>query len=179
MTTQTMVKPVLRNELKYYLSNTACLELEQRLRHVLSQDAHNQNRFGYMVRSLYFDSITDECLFEKQSGIKDRQKYRLRVYDPGTDRVKFEIKHKVNQMVYKETATIDRATAELFINGEFEKIDVPVLFLENENTFAAGQALTRVQAFLEMLEPVEYIIEDGILPEEIDAFGDQEEKSNE
>ena len=48
----------------------------------------------------------------------------------------------------------------------FEKIDVPVLFLENENTFAAGQALTRVQAFLEMLEPVEYIVEDGILTEE-------------
>jgi benzoyl-CoA reductase subunit C len=49
----------------------------------------------------------------------------------------------------------------------FEKIDVPVLFLENENTFAAGQALTRVQAFLEMLEPVEYIIEEGILPEKM------------
>lgn len=48
----------------------------------------------------------------------------------------------------------------------FEKIDVPVLFLENENTFSAGQALTRVQAFLEMLEPVEYIVENGILTEE-------------
>jgi benzoyl-CoA reductase subunit C len=46
----------------------------------------------------------------------------------------------------------------------FEKMGVPVLYLENENTFAAGQALTRVQAFLEMLEPVEYIIEEGILP---------------
>ena len=128
MNTNTAVisqQPVFRHELKYYLSNTASLELEQRLSHILNSDAHNTNKNGYMVRSLYFDSITDECLFDKQSGIKDRQKYRLRIYDPASNSVKFEIKHKINNQVYKETVTIDRNLAEQFIRGDFHKMKLP------------------------------------------------------
>ena len=49
------------------------------------------------------------------------------------------------------------------VNQVFESVGVPTLFLEEENVIAEGQLLTRVQAFLEMLQPVEYLIEPGIL----------------
>lgn len=44
----------------------------------------------------------------------------------------------------------------------FEDIGVPSLFLEIDNVISVGQIKTRVQAFLEMLHPVDYIIEPEI-----------------
>jgi benzoyl-CoA reductase subunit C len=44
----------------------------------------------------------------------------------------------------------------------FEDIGVPTLFLEIDNVISVGQIKTRVQAFLEMLQPVDYIIEPEI-----------------
>lgn len=45
----------------------------------------------------------------------------------------------------------------------FDAVGVPTLFTEMEATLSPGQIRTRAQAFLEMLEPVEYLIEPGIL----------------
>jgi benzoyl-CoA reductase subunit C len=45
----------------------------------------------------------------------------------------------------------------------FEDVGVPTLYLEEGNIVATGPMSTRVQAFIEMLGPVEYLIEPGIL----------------
>jgi benzoyl-CoA reductase/2-hydroxyglutaryl-CoA dehydratase subunit BcrC/BadD/HgdB len=47
----------------------------------------------------------------------------------------------------------------------FEGVGVPTQLIDVENVISPGQIRTRVQAFLEMLQPVEYMIEAGILPE--------------
>ncbi|MEE9491407.1 MAG: 2-hydroxyacyl-CoA dehydratase family protein, partial [Dehalococcoidia bacterium] len=47
----------------------------------------------------------------------------------------------------------------------FEGVGVPTQLIDVENVISPGQISTRVQAFLEMLQPVEYLIEPGILPE--------------
>ncbi len=44
----------------------------------------------------------------------------------------------------------------------FQDVGIPSLFLEIENIFAMGQTKTRVQAFIEMLQPVDYMIEPEI-----------------
>ena len=74
---------------------------------------------GYRVRSLYFDSTHDECLYQKQSGFKERSKIRLRTYGNSDQAVKFEIKNKNGQLVNKESVTIDRQYAEDICAGNY------------------------------------------------------------
>jgi hypothetical protein len=102
---------VKRHELKYYISTIEYLALVSRLKHILKADAHSTPTKGYFIRSLYFDSFDDECLYEKQSGEMIRAKYRMRIYDTNTNSVKFEIKNKLNNQIFKETATITTESA--------------------------------------------------------------------
>lgn len=121
---------VSRNELKYYLSNIEYLILCERLSHILKPDAYSQPGKGYFIRSLYFDSHDDECLYEKQSGVLYRQKYRMRIYDTKSDIVKFEIKNKANNQIFKETASISKESAYRIIDrdyGELLKYNNPIL----------------------------------------------------
>lgn len=113
---------IKRSELKYYVSDTECAALVNRLKHLLNPDEHSVPGKGYFVRSLYFDSFDNECLFEKQSGIMHRRKFRMRIYDTDATSVKFEIKNKWNNQIFKETSTITRASAEKIINGDYEEL---------------------------------------------------------
>jgi hypothetical protein len=113
---------VKRSELKYYISNLEYHALRNRLMHLLSPDPHNSVGGGYFIRSLYFDSPTDEALFEKQSGMFYRQKYRMRIYNTDTKSVKFEIKNKHNNQVFKETATISTKSAKRIIDGDYNEL---------------------------------------------------------
>jgi len=113
---------VKRNELKYYISNIKYHALVNRLEHVLKPDEYSTPRKGYFIRSLYFDSYDDECLYEKQSGIMFRQKYRMRIYDTKSEMVKFEIKNKFNNQIFKETAIITKESAYRIIDGEYGEL---------------------------------------------------------
>ena len=111
-----------RNELKYYISNNEYTVLVNRLKHILKPDAHSTPHKGYFIRSLYFDSHDDECLYEKLSGDIYRAKYRMRIYDTNTDIVKFEIKNKANNQIFKETATISKQSAYRIIDGDYSEL---------------------------------------------------------
>jgi len=113
---------VKRNELKYYISNIEYHALVNRLIHILKPDSHSIPRKGYFIRSLYFDSMDDEVLFEKQSGTIYRQKYRMRIYDTHSKIVKFEIKNRHNNQVFKESATISKESAYKIIEGEYSEL---------------------------------------------------------
>jgi len=113
---------VHRTELKYLISNNEYLTLIDRLKHVVPEDKHSKRGEGYFIRSLYFDSHNDTSLHEKQAGIMFRKKYRMRIYDLDTKEVKFEIKHRLHNQIFKETATITRNTAIKVINGEYEDL---------------------------------------------------------
>ncbi|NOR54967.1 MAG: VTC domain-containing protein [Sulfurovum sp.] len=113
---------VKRNELKYYISNLEYQAMVNKLVHVLKPDAFSTPGKGYFIRSLYFDSHDDECLYEKQSGDMFRAKYRMRIYDTKTDTVKFEIKNKANNQIFKETATISKKSAYKIIDGEYGEL---------------------------------------------------------
>ncbi len=104
--------------------------LVKRLSHVLKPDSYSEPGLGYFIRSLYFDSHDDECLYEKQSGVMFRQKYRMRIYDTNSDVVKFEIKNKFNNQIFKETATITKESAYRIIDRDYAellKYDNPIL----------------------------------------------------
>ncbi|RLA76921.1 MAG: VTC domain-containing protein [Epsilonproteobacteria bacterium] len=113
---------IKRNELKYYISNLEYQAMVNKLVHVLKSDDFSKPREGYFIRSLYFDSFDDECLYEKQSGDMFRAKYRMRIYDLATKSVKFEIKNKANNQIYKETATISKESAYKIIDGDYGEL---------------------------------------------------------
>ena len=109
-----------RHEYKYYLNDLQTEMLSCKLKSVLKVDSYGSPLGGYRVRSLYFDSIDDECLYQKQSGFLYRKKIRLRTYgDAYPDIVKFEIKHKHGSLVFKESVTIDRESAKRICMGDY------------------------------------------------------------
>lgn len=111
---------VKRNELKYYISQGDYLKLSHILKNMLQSDKNNQGQNGYFIRSVYFDSIFDSAFYEKLDGVKTRKKYRLRIYSFNDQKVKFEIKNKINNYIMKETAIISRTDAIKMLNKNFE-----------------------------------------------------------
>jgi len=117
-----------RYELKYYLNEVQMEGLIQQLSHIMSIDKHSNGLSGYNVRSLYFDSINDECLYQKQSGFLIRDKIRLRTYGDSTaDSVKLEVKSKNNQFINKKSVLVSKDIASNMINGNYS----PLLELQN------------------------------------------------
>ena len=109
-----------RYELKYYLNEIQLHRLLHQLSSLMQMDTNCKNQQGYRVRSLYFDSIDDECLYQKQSGNLLRKKIRLRTYgEDSSDTVKFEIKRKYGQIVKKDSVTISKEEAKEICLGNY------------------------------------------------------------
>ena len=90
------MRKVLRQEKKFLIDIFDYLSNAHKFEQVLIPDEHNHNG-GYIVRSLYFDTIDDCDYNEKMAGVKDRRKIRLRVYDSKSNFAFLEIsKKKVN-----------------------------------------------------------------------------------
>ncbi len=104
---------VKRRELKYYLRFQDYVLLSGMLRQALHPDPHNpaERHRGYMVRSVYFDTLDEKNFYEKLDGIETRHKYRLRIYGLDDRQVKFEIKSKHNTSIMKETLLVSRQDA--------------------------------------------------------------------
>ncbi len=120
-----------RYELKYYLNQIQSDSAIHQLSKLMEMDVNCKELEGYRVRSLYFDSIDDECLYQKQSGDLLRKKIRLRTYgDDAINTVKFEIKRKYGQIVKKDSVTISKKDAEEVCLGNYAILldkDNPVL----------------------------------------------------
>ncbi len=109
-----------RYELKYYLNQVQSDSAMLQLSSLMEMDNYCVNRQGYRVRSLYFDSIDDECLYQKQSGNLLRKKIRLRTYgDDANNTVKFEIKRKYGQIIKKDSVTISKGDAKEVCLGNY------------------------------------------------------------
>ena len=113
---------VKRSELKYFINHMDYINLSTRLKHVMDPDHHSTPLKGYTVRSLYFDSINDICLNEKQAGLLLRKKYRIRIYNTNTASAKFEVKSKFNNQIQKVSSTISQESANKIIGGHHREL---------------------------------------------------------
>lgn len=109
----------LRHELKFIINHFEYKILRERLKYVLQKDAHSDKNGEYTIRSLYFDDIYNSSLFEKQSGVECRHKFRIRIYDLNDRVIKLEKKTKLGQYTCKEAALIGRDEAHRIISGDF------------------------------------------------------------
>ena len=75
---------VYRKEKKFLISLDEYIKKRHMLSQVLKPDAHSAAD-GYMIRTLYFDTVFDEDFDDKLAGIETRRKIRLRIYDTESD----------------------------------------------------------------------------------------------
>ncbi|MCK4413095.1 MAG: polyphosphate polymerase domain-containing protein [Candidatus Eisenbacteria sp.] len=99
-------KPFARYELKYYVGSNDITAARTMLAPFVRPDPFAERRPGYeyTVRSIYFDTPQLRFYHEKDAGLKNRKKLRLRTYNH-RDRASiasFEIKRKYGRVIFKE-----------------------------------------------------------------------------
>lgn len=115
------MQEVLRQEKKFMLHLEEYIRHSHRLQQILTQDAHN-GAHGYLIRSLYFDSIYDTDFFEKQDGTEIRKKIRLRCYDPNAAYATLEMKQKQGAAQRKRSLKMKREDAACLIQGDYSPL---------------------------------------------------------
>lgn len=113
------MRKVLREEKKFLLNYLEFYKAKGFLENVMINDPHNKNE-GYMVRSLYFDTLDDLCFIEKIDGVNKRKKIRLRVYDPNDKIAYLEIKQKEAQYQEKRSLEVSKEDAIKIIHCQYD-----------------------------------------------------------
>ena len=109
----------LRHELKFLITRTQLEVLRHTVGHVLKLDPNAARNGGsYHIRSLYFDTVFDDALYDKIAGVKDRDKYRIRIYNLTDKNIFMECKTKVGSLISKRSAKISRDLAEQLIAAD-------------------------------------------------------------
>ena len=110
---------VTREEKKFLINIDEFRSKSHYLDMLMIQDEHNGTD-GYIIRSLYFDTIYDDDFFEKLEGVETRRKIRLRIYDPKHDFAMLEMKQKQGANQKKRSLRMTKADAEALIAGKYE-----------------------------------------------------------
>ncbi len=100
-----------RHELKYFINAAEVQALRMRLFPVMEMDSHCKNG-PYAIRSLYFDDIYDTAWYEKDSGVMNRDKYRIRIYRYSDAEIFLERKRKMGDLIQKSSVRITRRLAD-------------------------------------------------------------------
>ena len=90
--------------------------LAGRLTSVRSRDIHQEGDC-YEIRSLYFDDVWDRCMDENEAGVDQREKYRIRIYDPKSNVIHLEIKEKKSGLTRKRACDLSREECLAIMDG--------------------------------------------------------------
>lgn len=108
-----------RNELKFFINQHQYQIIRQRLQNLMEQDKNVGPTGEYAIRSLYFDDIGNTALHEKLGGVRDRAKYRIRIYNKEDKVIHFEKKIKFRDYIAKLKEPITRDVADELIAGNY------------------------------------------------------------
>jgi len=108
----------LRHEYKYLINQGELQYLRGVMRALLMPDPNGDEYNEYHIRSLYFDTLRNDALYEKIAGYDRRQKYRLRIYNFSDNKIRLECKSKYNDLISKQAVQIPRDLAEQLIAGD-------------------------------------------------------------
>ncbi len=109
----------LRHEKKYLINQKDYWILSNALKKLMKKDSFSDENGCYHVRSLYFDDVYDSSLYEKNSGVFARQKYRIRIYNLSDSSIKFECKLKYGEYISKESKNISKDTYYAIMDNNF------------------------------------------------------------
>ncbi|WP_138494245.1 polyphosphate polymerase domain-containing protein [Paenibacillus pinistramenti] len=114
-----------RNELKFLINQHQYFVIKQRLKHLMAHDPNVGPTGEYHIRSLYFDDIDNTALHEKLGGLRDRAKYRIRIYNVQDKVIHFEKKIKYRDLISKVNASLTREMYNQILAGNYEVLNVP------------------------------------------------------
>ena len=109
----------LRHEIKHEINYSDLLIIRQRLAAVAYPDPHAING-KYLIRSLYFDNLSDKVLMEKINGFSRREKFRIRYYNGDTSVIHLEKKSKFDQLGNKQSASLTAQQAQKIVDGDID-----------------------------------------------------------
>ena len=107
-----------RVEDKFSCSEVEMFLLRTRLENVLEKDTNQREKEGYQITSVYFDDYWNSCLKEAIDGVRDRKKYRIRIYDDDFEVIKLEIKYKKDSRIFKLSQRISFEEMKTLLRGE-------------------------------------------------------------
>ena len=106
-----------RHEWKHEISYSDLLTIRQRMTAIARLDPHAVNG-RYLIRSLYFDDLTDKALREKIDGVNGREKFRIRYYNLDPSVVHLEKKSRLNGLGTKYSASLTAEEAQKIVSHE-------------------------------------------------------------
>lgn len=127
-----MIKDItLRHELKFLCSDIQLEMIAARLKNIMSYDA-NQGSDAYLIRSIYLDTPGDRYLNESLSGIAERNKYRIRLYNNDSSFIRLEKKYRKCELSQKKSCTLSCEVVEHILqkNLEYEECENTSLLQE-------------------------------------------------
>lgn len=110
---------IFRKELKYVITQEQFWDIKSRLGVLMEQDEHSTDG-SYMVRSQYYDSITDADLKDNLDGVWEKQKIRVRVYSPNATVAKLEYKCKKGSDGIKYSMQLNREEVLRLENHQYD-----------------------------------------------------------
>lgn len=119
-----------RNELKYFINAHQKNVMANKLSTICQRDSFSDADGGYLVSSLYFDDYNQCAFFDKVSGIRDKKKFRVRVYNYQSSVIKLERKIKRENVTNKTHLRISKEEYDTLVNGD-------VSFLRHKNDVVA------------------------------------------
>lgn len=109
----------LRHEVKHEISFQDMITIRQRLNAVAYPDPHAVDG-KYLIRSLYFDDMSDSALNDKLNGTNKREKFRIRYYNYDTSVIHLEKKSKYNALGNKQSAELTPWQAQSIVEGSID-----------------------------------------------------------
>jgi hypothetical protein len=109
-----------RHEYKYYITQADYEILSKKLSVLLKKDQNSTSENGYLIRSLYFDNLSDTDLLQKNNGVFRRKKFRIRIYNHLSDIIKLEKKSRQGEYILKTSVPITLHEYGLLQKWEYE-----------------------------------------------------------
>jgi len=138
-----------RHELKYYMNPYQYEVMKRQLRTLLKLDKYAGPEGDYHIRSLYFDDIDNKALNEKLAGVRDREKYRIRIYNKSDRIIHLEKKIKFNDYVAKVKEPLAREMYDSILSGDYEPLNDPSKPLLAEMYFQMKNKLLRPKVIVD------------------------------
>ncbi len=107
-----------RHELKYQITTAQMVMLKTRLKGLIPLDPHVAKTGSYTIRSLYFDDHYDRCLQENINGTDPREKFRIRIYNHSSQRIRLECKRKERGKTHKRACDLTVEQTRLLMAGK-------------------------------------------------------------
>ncbi|MBQ7488862.1 MAG: polyphosphate polymerase domain-containing protein [Clostridia bacterium] len=107
-----------RFESKYKMDRMEAVLIQKRLEQYIAQDPYSKGD-GYLVRSVYFDTIFNKDFYAREESLTHRHHIRLRTYPEKPDLISLEYKEKNSATVRKRSLPVTRQEAGSLLRADY------------------------------------------------------------